>query len=138
MSAISGLGADVGGEAEEAPMLTCEIIRTCAHEKVAEAAVLSIGTAFRDRVALLAAASGMSAGAYVAELVRRFSEEANERDLEALTAATVGSDMPILKGLRWIVEFMIDGATHRDGDPRRIRSGGADRARGAVRCAQAA
>lgn len=107
-------------------MLRCEIIRTCSHEKVAEAAVLSIGPGFRDRVALVAAASGMGAGACVAGFVRRFQEEASQRDMDALANFIAGSDMPILDGLRWIVEFMIDGSGGSGSeDPRfrRLRGG---------------
>ena len=118
-------------------MLRCEIIRTCSHEKVAEAAVLSIGSAFENRVRLLACAAGKSPGAYVAGLVMRFSEEAGEREMEALRLATAGADTPILEGLRWIVEFMLDGsAGNTAGGAGRARSrAGRDRS---VRCAQAA
>lgn len=108
-------------ELEEAAMLCLEIIRTCSHEKVAEAAVRSIGPEFRDRVDLLAAAFDLSAGAYVADLVRRFSEEAGERDMEALSRVIAGSDLPILDGLRWIVEFMIDGPADANAGGRPLR-----------------
>ncbi|MFN3888944.1 MAG: hypothetical protein ACK4MV_01010 [Beijerinckiaceae bacterium] len=116
-------------------MLRCEIIRTCSHEKVAAAAVASVGPRFRDRVTLLAVASGKDPGAYVAELVRRFGREANDRELAALARATAGSDMPILDGLRWIVEFMIDGDSPRAARaPKRIGA----RGRSIDRCARAA
>lgn len=119
-------------------MLCCEIIRTCSHEKIAEAAILSIGASFRERVVLLAATAGMPAGAYVAGLVAGFEEEAGEREMEALRRATSGSDMPILDGLRWIVEFMLDGRSgsgSESGRGGRMRSGGRSRPE---RCAQAA
>jgi hypothetical protein len=119
-------------------MLRCEIIRTCSNEKVAEAAVLSVGSPFKDRVALLAAASGSPVGAYVAHLVRRFRDEANESDLAALTRATAGSDMPILDGLRWIVEGMTGDSRGNSAGHGLARPGGADRGGKAVRCAQAA
>lgn len=119
-------------------MLRCEIIRTCSNERVAEAAVLSVGSPFKDRVTLLAAASGSPVGVYVAHLVRRFQDEANDSDLAALTRATAGSDMPILDGLRWIVEFMTGDSMCNSAGPVRARSGGADQGRRAVRCAQAA
>ena len=102
-------------------MLRCEIIRTCSHEKVAEAAVLSIGPDFRDRVAVLAAASGARPGAFVADLVRRFPDETCDGDLEAFTRAIAGSDMPILEGLRFIVEFMIDDEPGASGRTRATR-----------------
>ena len=117
-------------------MLCCEIIRTCSHEKVAEAAVLSIGPGFRDRLSLLASASGKSTGAYVAALVRRFGDEATESDLVALNNATAGSDMPVLDGLRFIVDYMIGGSRKRGPGERHVR-GGSNNER-PDRCAQAA
>ena len=90
-------------------MLRAELINSCSHEKVAEAAVLSIGGDFRDRVALLARASDVSTGGFAAQCVRRFAEEAHEDDWEALSAVIAGCDTPILHGLRWLVETMIDG-----------------------------
>lgn len=110
-------------------MLRAELIRSCTHEKVAEAAVLSIGDAFRDRVLLLARVSGQTPGAFVADLVRRFAEDASEADWEALAGAIAGRDMPILCGLRWIVETAIDF----DGDSAR---GGAGGRRPMVECCQ--
>ena len=89
-------------------MLQGEIIRTCSYEKVAEAAVLSIGVSFRQRMSLLAATNGQSTGAYVAALVRRFEEEAGPREMQALSLAIAGADMPVLAGLRWIIETMLD------------------------------
>lgn len=119
-------------------MLRCEIIRTCSHEKVAEAAVLSIGPGFRDRVALLAAASEMRAGPYVADIVRRFGDEASKRDMDALAECIAGSDMPILDGLRWIVEFMIDGSPEVGTGGRRSRARGSARAPRVERCGRLA
>lgn len=87
-----------------------EIIRTCVHGKVAEAAVLSIGGQFRARIELLANASGLDTGAFVARQVRRFADEVCAHDIEALADATRGSDVPILDGLRWIVEATLDDA----------------------------
>ncbi|MDP2358338.1 MAG: hypothetical protein Q8M31_20080 [Beijerinckiaceae bacterium] len=114
-------------------MLRCEIIRTCSHEKVAEAAVLSVGPAFRDRIALLAAASNMRPGVYVATLVRRFRDEASDVEIDGLARIIEGSDMPILEGMRWIVEVMIDGS--RTGGP---RTPGRSRFKRDDRCMQAA
>jgi hypothetical protein len=96
-------------------MLQGEIIRTCSYEKVAEAAVLSIGVSFRQRMSLLAATNGQSTGAYVAALVRRFEEEAGPREMHALGLAIAGADMPVLAGLRWVVETMIDDDRMADG-----------------------
>jgi hypothetical protein len=121
-------------------MLRCEIIRTCSHEKVAEAAILSIGAPFETRVRLLAATAGKSPGAYVAGLVAGFDEEATDRDMEALRLATVRTDTPILEGLRWIVEFMLDNSAGNaaGGGAGRIASRGRAGRRPPERCAKAA
>jgi hypothetical protein len=103
-------------------MIRAELIRTCTHEKVAEAAVRSIGGAFCERVTLLARACGASCGAFAAQRVRRFSDEACETEWEALATAVRGADAPILVGLRWIVE--------RSLDDERACCGGARRAHG--------
>lgn len=112
---VTRIGRRLGVEVEEVPMLHREalhreIIRTCSHGKVAEAAVASIGGEFCARVELLANASGLDAGAFVARQVRRFADEHCAHDIEALSAATRGSEIPILDGLRWIVEATLDDA----------------------------
>lgn len=110
-------------------MLRAELIRTCSHEKVAHAALRSIGGDFCVRIEMLARARGVSAGAFAAERVRRFAEEACEASWEALGRATRGADAPILVGLRWIVERSL-GDESDDGEgvrscrlPRRVVSG---------------
>lgn len=110
-------------------MLRAELINSCSHEKVAEAAVLSIGGGFRDRVALLARASDVSTGRYAAQCVRRFADEAHEDDWNALSAVIAGSDTPILHGLRWLVEAMLDGELPGE---REARSGASNMRRGGV------
>lgn len=89
-------------------MLRAELIRTCSHEKVAEAAVRSIGGPFCERVTLLARACGVSCGDFAAQRVRRFADEACDAEWEALATAVRGADAPILVGLRWIVERSLD------------------------------
>lgn len=103
-------------------MLRAEIIRSCSHEKVADAAVLSIGSDFHKRLELLAGATGQTPGSYASEIVRRFAREALEEDWEALSDAIAGCDMPILCGLRWIVETTIEA------DRVNARGGGRGRA----------
>ena len=100
-------------------MLRAELIKSCSHEKVAEAAVLSIGPAFHRRIALLAGATSQTPGAFAADLVRRFADDASEAEWEALEEVISGRDMPILCGLRWIVETMIEG--DREGAERKVR-----------------
>jgi hypothetical protein len=104
---------------EKMAMLRAELINSCSHEKVAEAAILSIGGSFRDRVALLARASDVSTGHYAAQCVRWFAEEAHEQDWEALSAVIAGCDTPILHGLRWLVETMLDGGLAGEREGRR-------------------
>jgi len=108
-------------------MLRAELIRTCSHEKVAHAALRSIGGDFCVRIEMLARARGVSA--FAAERVRRFADEACEASWEALGRATRGADAPILVGLRWIVERSL-GDESDDGEgvrscrlPRRVVSG---------------
>lgn len=100
-------------------MLRTELIKSCSHEKVAEAAVLSIGTDFHRRLSLLAGATGQTPGAFAADLVRRFADDASEAEWDALEGVIAGRDMPILCGLRWIVETMIEG--DREGAERKVR-----------------
>lgn len=110
-------------------MLRTELINSCSHEKVAEAAILSIGGDFRDRVALHARASNVTTGRYAANCIRRFAEEAHEDDWEALSAEIAGCDQPILHGLRWLVEIMLDGELP---GVRGSRTGSAQTRRGGV------
>lgn len=115
-------------------MLRAELIKSCSHEKVAEAAVLSIGGDFRDRVILLACASGASPGSLASECVRRFAEEAQDEDWEALASVLAGCDIPILHGLRWLVETMLDGElpSERGKGASHQRRGGISRERRAM------
>lgn len=91
-------------------MLYTEIVRTSACEQVIEAALLCIGKEFKKRIELLAQAHGMSAGAYAGSLVHRFADEAHEEELHGLKQAMYQSDLPLLCGLRFILEAMVDGS----------------------------
>ena len=95
-------------------MLRNEIIRSCSHEAVARAALLSLGAEFHTRIALLAGAHEKSAGQYTAYLVKQFATGADEDAWCALGNAIAHSDMPVLAGLRFILEMMIDGAAAHD------------------------
>lgn len=86
-----------------------EIINSCTNEAVAEAALLSLGGDFCARVQLLAGTHQLSAGRYVAALVYRFAEEAEDHSWSNLDAAMQRQDMPLLAGLRFVLETMIDG-----------------------------
>jgi hypothetical protein len=85
-------------------MLLDEIVSSCSHDQVARAAVLSIGAEFAGRVRATAAGYGVGPGAFAATVVQRYASAASERDLQAVRRAMIGTDQPILVGLRHILE----------------------------------
>jgi hypothetical protein len=85
-----------------------EIVHTCSHVEVARAAVDSIGGEIARRVTAEASRRKVSRGAFVAEIVRKFAASADEMDLANVSAATRNSDVPVLSGLRYILEREID------------------------------
>ena len=112
-------------------MLLAEIVNSCTNDKVAEAAVASIGAAFYEDLARAAGRREMSVGALVAALVLRFAWRADEFELHALARATRGAPAPVLAGLEYILECMID----EDDDARHRRAPGAMRVRGQIAAA---
>lgn len=90
-------------------MVVLEILKTCSHEKVARAAVVSIGRDFYERVNGVAGQSGVEAGAYAAQVVRNFERAAGEGQRRALESAVRNADMPVLQGLRYILEDALEG-----------------------------
>ena len=93
-------------------MIVNEIVLTCSNPNVARAAVDSIGGDFARRFSRRAASHNLSSGSFAAKLVREFERRAADGDWEALDEATRGADMPILSGLRYILER----ATKRRGE----------------------
>ena len=89
-------------------MIYREIVHTCSHPAVARAAVDSIGGEFARKFAYEASRRCMGRGALAADLVRRFAASADEMALQQVSAATRGSDAPILSGLRHILESAIE------------------------------
>ena len=89
-------------------MLTAELIRTCSNPMVAGAALASSGCALRVRAGLIARAFGLGEGEYIASLVREFAFAASDEDWQALEQAMRGQDMPLIEGLRFIVENALD------------------------------
>ena len=85
-------------------MLVAELIRSCSHAKVAEAAIHSIGPDLVREVGLRAQERGLDAGAYVAQSVQGFAVAARPHDWRRLAARIQGVDMPILTGLVYILE----------------------------------
>ncbi len=88
-------------------MLVSDILHSCGNERVAEAAVSSIGGEFAERLRALASRCDISVGDLVGRLVRRFAAEAAERDWRFVTAAMDGKDLPVLCGLRAIIDSMM-------------------------------
>jgi hypothetical protein len=91
-------------------MLMDDIFHSCSHEKVAQAAVASIGGAFADRVRQVAAVRGLTPGAFAASAVRRFDRTASGDARDILRRALRGTDQPLLHGLRLILEPSLENA----------------------------
>jgi hypothetical protein len=89
--------------------LIAEIVRTCSHEKVAHAAVLSMGPDFAGRVGAKAGTFGLSIGAFTARTVREFGQNVGEEEKEALRAIMKQTDQPILTGLQHILLPVVEG-----------------------------
>ncbi len=85
-------------------MIVHEIVVTCSHPEVARAAVASIGGDFARRFSRDALRKNLSSGTLAAGLVRDFACKAGDRDWESLDEVTRGADMPILSGLRYILD----------------------------------
>ena len=85
-------------------MVVAEIVRTCSHAKVAQAAVASMGTEFSSRVGAVAGRRGVETGAFAAQVVQEFDRSAGATQRRALECAVRHADMPLLVGLRQILE----------------------------------
>lgn len=91
-------------------MRTTELFRTCANEHVAAAALACIGGKLERRVTAAARRAGLPAGAFVVELVADYDRKASPNCRKALEMGMVRQDMPILAGLRHVVEMAMEGA----------------------------
>ncbi|MCC0005168.1 MAG: hypothetical protein H6872_08440 [Methylobacteriaceae bacterium] len=85
-------------------MVIQDIMNSCSNEQVAEAAVASIGGTFARRVRETATRRGVRPGALAASAVLRFRSNARAPEFEALQQAVAGDDLPLLRGLAFIVE----------------------------------
>jgi len=92
-------------------MVYREIVHTCSNSNVARAAVASIGGDFARRFAVEASRCDMPPGAFAAKLVKEFAQSADEVELNRLTEAAEREDLPLLGGLRYILER---GVARRD------------------------
>lgn len=88
--------------------LVAEIIHTCSHEKVAQAAVASMGPDFAIKVGATADTYGLSIGAFTARTVREFERRVGEQEKQALRALMNRTDQPLLTGLRHILQPALD------------------------------
>lgn len=87
-----------------------EIVHTCSNEKVAQAAVASLGFDFASRVQTEAESHGVTMGAFVARIVREFGDAADAGERKAVYRAMDRADQPILSGLRLILEGRLRAA----------------------------
>jgi hypothetical protein len=88
--------------------LIAEIIHTCSHEKVAQAAVASLGSEFAGKVGVTAETFGLSIGAFAARAVREFEKSVGEKEKKALRAVMDRTDQPILTGLQAILQPIVE------------------------------
>lgn len=91
-------------------MVVQDIVHSCSNEKVAAAALASIGGVFARQVHEAANRRGVLPGALAAAAVVRFRSEARAHDFERLQRAIAGDDTPVLRGFRLIVEPALAGA----------------------------
>ncbi len=81
-----------------------EIVQTCSNPHVAHAAVASIGGNFAQQFFRDAEGCRLPGGLLAARLVQDFDRRADDGDWAGLDSAIRGVDMPILSGLRHILE----------------------------------
>ncbi|MGO9742855.1 MAG: hypothetical protein ACLPN5_15360 [Roseiarcus sp.] len=85
-------------------MIYREIVHTCSHSGVAGAAVVSIGGEFARAFAAEAARRNLAPGQFAAQKVSQFAAGASEVEMCLVSAAADKSDLPLLSGLRYILE----------------------------------
>jgi hypothetical protein len=90
-------------------MRTTELFRSCANEHVAAAAMACIGGKLHKRVTVAASHAGLSSGAFVARLVADYDRKASPMRRKHLEKGMGGDPMPILAGLRHVVESALEG-----------------------------
>ena len=91
-------------------MRTNELFRSCANEHVAAAALACIGGALEKRVVVAARRAGLSSGAFVARLVADYDRKASPKRRKSLEQGMFRHQMPILAGLRHVVQVALEGA----------------------------
>jgi hypothetical protein len=89
-------------------MLISDLIHSCSNERIALAAMASIGGVFAERVRGAAQENGVPAGRYIARIVQDFGCRANVDARHALQKKVKGADQPLLSGLQHIIETAIE------------------------------
>ena len=84
-------------------MLVSDLLHSCANDRVAEAAISSIGGPFASRLQREAESHGVSLGGLASGRVRTFARQASERDWRDLARAVRNQDFPVLTGLQVIL-----------------------------------
>lgn len=87
-----------------------EIVNSCSNAHVASAALASIGGDLVERVAKLAHLQGLTPGTFTAIAVRDFGRDAQPEARAVIRRAMCGADQPILRGLRMILESVLEAA----------------------------
>lgn len=87
-----------------------EIVNSCSNAHVASAALASIGGDLVARVARLAHLQGLTPGMFTAMAVRDFGRDAPSEARAVIRRAMCGADQPILRGLRMILERVLEEA----------------------------
>lgn len=95
-------------------MQITEVLHTCSNAYVAQAAVVSIGGEFASRLSRAANTHGVLPGVYAAIAVRNFEKSARPEERHSVARAMAGDDQPVLRGLRTILEGVLDA---QDEDP---------------------
>jgi hypothetical protein len=103
-------------------MMIEEIVRSCVHETVAQAAVRCIGQKFFAEIEEAATSYGMTPGAFAALSVERFARHGDEAEIRAVRAAMLNAQEPILSGLHRILCIMLAVGVPSDGGRRRDRA----------------
>jgi hypothetical protein len=89
-------------------MVIVDLINSCSNDKVAQAALASIGGHFAERVRAAAGDKGLSVGKYVVLAVREFASRTDKAAQEAMRVRVVRDDQPLLRGLREVLEAALE------------------------------